>query len=64
LRIGASMSLPIVATAAALTPEIAPKIVAVPTVVKPRLPRAPPMPACMTSPKRAATLPRPMSSPA
>ena len=33
------MTLPMVATAAALTPDMAPKIVVVPTVVMPRLPR-------------------------
>jgi hypothetical protein len=53
-----------VATAAALTPEIAPKIVAVPTVVIPRLPRNGPTPLCTKSTRRCATLPRPINSPA
>ncbi len=46
------------------TPEIAPKIVAVPTVVTPRLPRTEPTPPWTKSTSRCATLPRPISSPA
>jgi len=53
-----------VATAAALTPEIAPKIVATPTVVTPRLPRTEPTPACTKSTSLLATEPRPINSPA
>ena len=58
------MIFPTVATVAALAPEIAPKIAEVPTVVRPRLPRTEPTPACTTSTIRPATLPRPISSPA
>ena len=47
-----------------LTPEIAPKIADVPTVVTPRLPRVAPIPLWTTSTRRCATLPRPISSPA
>ena len=63
-RIAGTMILPMVATVAALTPEIAPKIAEVPTVVTPRLPRTLPTPAWTTSTSRCATLPRPISSPA
>ena len=58
------MTLPMVATVAALAPEIAPKIAEVPTAVTPRLPRIEPTPPCTKSTKRWATLPRPISSPA
>jgi len=53
-----------VATQAALTPEIAPKIADVPTVVTARLPRTEPTPPCTKSTRRWATLPRPINSPA
>ena len=58
------MILPMVATVAALAPEIAPKIAEVPTAVTPRLPRTEPTPACTKSTSRCATLPRPINSPA
>ena len=58
------MTLPMVATVAALAPEIAPKIAEVPTVVTPRLPRTEPTPPWTKSTSRCATLPRPINSPA
>ena len=58
------MIFPMVATVAALAPEIAPKMAEVPTVVTPRLPGIEPIPDCTTSTMRRATLPRPISSPA
>lgn len=58
------MTLPMVATAAELMPEMAPNIAAAPTVVTPRLPRTVPTPACTKSTSLWATLPRPISSPA
>ena len=43
-RIAGNMTLPTVATQAALTPEMAPKIAEVPTVVTARPPRTDPTP--------------------
>ena len=55
---------PLLPIAAALTPEIAPKIVEAPIVVIAMLPGAEPTPACTKLTSRAATLPRAMISPA
>ena len=58
------MTFPTDATAAALEPEIAPKTVAVPTVVTPSAPGTPATKECTKSTRRCETVPRDISSPA
>ena len=62
LRAG-SMARPMVATDAALSPDMAPKRAEEQTVVTPSPPGTRPTPALTKSTRRRATEPRPMSSP-